>query len=90
MPGSNALVQAALHRGVPLLSEVEVASHPAIDVGARWRAESGEPVDTRRTHLTLGSTWLIVAGEGPGAEREFCDAYVDHALASLRFREETP
>jgi hypothetical protein len=67
--------------------EVEVASCPAIDVGTRWRDDEGEPFYTRRTHLTLGSTWLMIVGEAPIAEREFCDAYVDHVLASLRVRE---
>lgn len=67
--------------------EIEVASQPALDVGARWRAESGEPVYVRRAHLAVGETWLIITGEAPIVEREFCDAYVDHVLASLRIRE---
>ncbi|MFT3765156.1 MAG: DcrB-related protein [Minicystis sp.] len=67
--------------------EIEVAAQPALDVGARWRADSGEPVYVRRTHLALGETWLIITGEVPIAEREFCDAYVDHVLTSLRIRE---
>jgi hypothetical protein len=67
--------------------EIEVAAQPALDVGARWRAESGEPVYVRRTHLALGETWLIVTGEAPIVEREFCDAYTDHVLASLQLRE---
>jgi hypothetical protein len=67
--------------------EIEVASLPALDVGARWRAESGDPIYSRRTHLAVGETWLIVSGEAPIVEREFCEAYTDHVLASLRFRE---
>jgi hypothetical protein len=67
--------------------EVEVASRPALDVGARWRTESGEPIYDRRVHLTLGETWLVIIGEAPFAERAFCDAYVDHVLASLQLRE---
>jgi hypothetical protein len=66
--------------------EVEVASCPALDVGARWRTEGGEPIYGRRAHLSLGPTWLMITGEAPFAEREFCDAYVDHVLASLRLR----
>jgi hypothetical protein len=66
--------------------EVEVASCPALDVAARWRTEEGEPVYARRAHLPLGSTWLMITGEAPFAEREFCDTYVDHVLASLRLR----
>lgn len=67
--------------------EIEVSSQPALDVGARWRAESGEPVYVRRTHLALGKTWLIITGEGSIVDRAFCDAYIDHVLASLRLRE---
>jgi hypothetical protein len=67
--------------------EVEIDARPAIDVGARWRTDEGEPIYTRRVHLTWGSTWLMIVGEAPGAEREFCDAYVDHVVASLRVRE---
>ena len=67
--------------------EVEVASRPALDVGARWRTEGGAPIYDRRVHLTLGETWLSVIGEAPIAEREFCEAYVDHILASLQMRE---
>jgi hypothetical protein len=67
--------------------EIEVASHPAIDVGARWRAEDGEPVYTRRAHLSLGSIWFMIVGEAPITERETCDACVDHVLGSLRMRE---
>ncbi|UQA59898.1 DcrB-related protein [Polyangium aurulentum] len=66
--------------------EIEVASQPALDVGARWRADSGEIVYVRRTHLALGETWLIITGEAPIIEREFCDAYIDHVLASLQLR----
>lgn len=67
--------------------DVEVASVPAIDFGVRWRDKDGTPVYTRHTHLALGSTWLIVAGEAPVVDREFCDGYVDHVLGSLRLRE---
>jgi hypothetical protein len=86
-----ALVKDAMtqHIGYRVLfeREVEVASRPALDVGARWRTENGEPIYDRRVHLTLGETWLIIMGEAPIAEREFCDAYIDHALASLQMRE---
>jgi hypothetical protein len=71
---------------VILEREVQVASCPALDVGARWRTEEGEPIYARRAHLSLGSIWLMITGEAPFAEREFCDAYVDHVLASLRLR----
>ena len=66
--------------------EIEVAQIPALDVGARFRTEAGDPVYARRAHLALGSTWMMIVGEAPFAEREFCDAYVDHVLASLRLR----
>jgi hypothetical protein len=66
--------------------EIEVASRPALDLGVRWRVES-EPIYGRRVHLTLGDTWLIIRGEAPIAEREFCEAYVEHVLASLQIRD---
>lgn len=67
--------------------EVEVASAPALDVGARWRIEGGEAIYGRRVHLMAGETWLIIIGEAPIAAREACEAYVDHVLASLQLRE---
>lgn len=76
-------------RGYRVLAErdIEAASLPGIDVGARWINDEGEPTYTRRIHLTLEATWLIIAGEALWIERERCDAYVDHVLASLRLRE---
>src|SRR5271170_6607108 len=70
LPVGKSLRQAAAEHGrdamkrllgytVILEREVEVDAHPAIDVGARWRTEDGEPIYTRRVHLTLGSTWLM-------------------------------
>ena len=67
--------------------EIEVGSHPVIDVGASFRTGEGEAVYTRRAHLTLGSTWLLITGETSSAESELCDAYFDHVLASLQIRE---
>jgi hypothetical protein len=84
--GKDAMTRLAGYR-VLFEREIEVASQPALDVGARWRAESGEPVYVRRVHLALGETWLIVTGEAPVAEHAFCDEYIDHVLASLRLRE---
>lgn len=84
--GKDAMTRFAGYR-VLFEREIEVASQPALDVGARWRADTGEPVYVRRVHLALGETWLIITGEAPIAEQEFCDAYVDHVLASLRIRE---
>src|SRR6185312_9779782 len=75
-------------RGYTVLSEREgeVAWLPAIDVAARWRGEDGAPIYTRRTHLALGPTWLVVTCEAPIAEREACDGYADQVLSSLRLR----
>lgn len=64
-----------------------VADFPALDLGVRWRDDDGAPIYTRQTHFALGSSWLIVAGEAPIADREFCDGYVDHVLGSLRLRD---
>lgn len=97
-PGEKPLRQHATEHGIEAATrlrgykvlferEIEVAGQPAIDVGARWRADDGEPIYTRRTHLTMGPTWFIIAGEGPATDREFCDAYVDHVLTTIRLRE---
>ncbi len=76
-------------RGYTVLGEreVEVASFPAIDVSARWRTDAGEPIYTRRTHLVLGATWLVIACEAPFATRAACDAYVDQVLATFQLRD---
>ena len=76
-------------RGYSVITQrdVEVCDLPAIDVGVRWRDDNGAPIYTRQTHLILGGLWLIVAGEAPIADKEFCDGYVDHVLGSLRLRE---
>lgn len=72
-------------RGYTLLFDrvSEIAGVPAIELAARWRDDAGL-VYSRQAHLVLGPTLLIVAGESPIEEKEFCDAYVDHVLASLR------
>jgi hypothetical protein len=67
--------------------EVEIGSHPAIDVGVRWRTDAGDPIYTRRVHMILEPSWFMIVGEAPHAERERCDAYVDHVTASLRVRD---
>jgi hypothetical protein len=66
--------------------EILVDEVPAIDFGVRWRDDTGN-VYTRQAHLALDRTLLIVAGEVPFEERERCDTYVDHVLASLRLRD---
>ncbi len=66
--------------------ELEVLGLPALDLGVRWRSNKDELVYTRQVHLVLDSTWLIVAGEAPVADREFCDACVDRVLSTLRLR----
>jgi hypothetical protein len=71
---------------VILEREITVADAPAIDLGVRWRDDDGTPVYTRQAHLVLGTSWLIVAGEAPLGDREFCDGCVDRALGSLRLR----
>jgi hypothetical protein len=65
--------------------EAEMADQVAIELGVRWRDDDGV-VYTRQTHFVLGSTLMTVAGEVPLEEREFCDAYVDHVVESLRPR----
>jgi len=72
-------------RGYSLLFDrvSEIAGAPAIELGARWRDDAGL-VYSRQAHLVLGPTLLIVAGESPMEEQEFCDACVDHILATLR------
>ncbi len=72
-------------RGYSLLFDrvSEIAGSPAIELGARWRDDAGL-VYSRQAHLVLGPMMLIVAGESPMEEQEFCDACVDHILATLR------
>jgi len=66
--------------------EVDVDQHVAIDIGARWNTDDGIPAYTRRTHLQLGETRFIITGEVAFVEREFCDAYMNHVLGTLKFR----
>jgi hypothetical protein len=72
-------------RGYSVLFErvTEIAGTDAIEMAARWRDDAGL-VYSRQAHLVLGPTMLILAGESPIEEREFCDAFVEHVLASLR------
>ncbi len=72
-------------RGYSLLFDrvSEIAGVPAIELAARWRDDAGL-VYSRQAHLVLGPTLLIVAGEAPIEEQAFCDAYMDHVLATLR------
>lgn len=67
--------------------DTTVGELPAIDIGMRWRNDTGAPIFTRQTHFILGSLWMIVGGEAPMGEREFCESYVDSVLGSLRLRE---
>jgi hypothetical protein len=89
--GVAALVKDVMtqHTGYRVLFQrgVEVAGRPALDVGACWRTEHGAQIYERRVHLTVGETWLVIMGEAPIAEREVCEACVDHVLGSLRLRE---
>jgi hypothetical protein len=72
-------------RGYTLLFDrvSEIAGASAIELGARWRDDAGL-VYSRQAHLVLGPSLLVLAGETPIEEREFCDAYMDHILASLQ------
>ena len=94
LPAGKTLRQAAAEhmndgkkrlRGYTLLFNrvSEIAGVPAVEIAARWRDEAGL-VYSRQAHLVLGPTLLIVAGEAPIEEKEFCDAYLEHVLASLR------
>lgn len=75
-------------RGYTVLSEQEreINAIPAIDIATRWREKDGSPVYTRRIHLTLGSTWMILAAEGPAQRRAFCDEQLDHVVGSMKLR----
>jgi len=64
----------------------EVASVPVVEIGSRWRDDDGF-IYRRQTHLVVGSTWLIVAGESPLELREACDQVVDQVVQTLRIRE---
>ena len=71
-------------RGYTLLLDraSEVAGVPAVEIAAQWREASGI-VYSRQAHLVLGETLLLVAGETAVEERAFCDACVEHVIASL-------
>jgi hypothetical protein len=66
--------------------EVLVAQLPAMDISARWRAEEGEPFYTRRGHLSVRRTWILLACESVLANRHLSDACMDRILASFRLR----
>jgi len=74
--------------GRPRDREVEVAGRPAIDVGARWRPERRALTYTRRVHLLVGETRLILTAEAPLSERADGDRLLDHVIASFRLRDE--
>lgn len=76
-------------RGYTVLAQrdSEIAELPAIDISVRWRDDEGAPIYTRQAHFALGTSWLIVAGEAPIADKDFCDGYINHVLESLRLRE---
>jgi len=74
--------------GYTVLFEREgaVDGAPAMEVGVRWRDDTGEPVYTRQAHLFLGRRWTIIAIEGPIAAREELDAILENSLGSMRIR----
>lgn len=63
----------------------EIAETQAVEYAARWRDEQGM-VYTRTAHLTRGTTWFIVATEGPLEHRGFCDEMLEHVLSTFRMR----
>jgi hypothetical protein len=65
--------------------DIEIAGAPAIEVFARWRGDDGM-LYTRQAHLSLGETWLVVAGNAPMEERDLCDKCVEQVIGTFRIR----
>jgi len=64
--------------------ERQIAARPAFETGASFRGGEGEAVYSRRTHIGLGETRLILMGQAALGDREACDACVEHILETLR------
>lgn len=60
---------------------------PALEIASHYR-QGDEVIYQRQAHLALGDTWIYFALSAPHAEREACDAGLDHVRASLRLRSE--
>ena len=65
--------------------DIEVEGQPAIELGTRWRGDSGM-VYQRQAHIGLPDIVLLLVGNAPLEERATCDAYMDHVLWTLRLR----
>lgn len=66
--------------------EIQIANVPAIEVGVKWRLESGM-VYHRQAHVAAWDTYLLVSANTSLEEREVCDMVMDQILGSFRFLE---
>jgi hypothetical protein len=65
--------------------ELAVDGRPAIGLASRWRGASGT-VYTRQAHFLAGGTWIILACNADLEDRARCDAVMDRAIETFRFR----
>lgn len=68
--------------------EIQIANLPAIEVGVRWRIDTGM-VYHRHAHVAVGDTYLLVSTNTSLQEQAICDMVMDHVLGTFRFNEAT-
>lgn len=68
--------------------EIQIANVPAIEVGVRWRIDSGM-VYHRHAHVAIWETYLLVSTNSSLQEQAICDMVMDQVLGSFRFIEAT-
>lgn len=66
--------------------DLEVASLPGIDVGERWRNDSGM-VYTREVHFAVDRVALSISGNVPLEEKDLCDACMEHVIRTVSIRD---
>ncbi|MBL9023023.1 MAG: DcrB-related protein [Myxococcales bacterium] len=66
--------------------EIQVANVPAIEVGVRWRIDSGM-VYHRHVHVAVWDTYLLVSTNTALQEQAICDMVMDQVLQTFRFIE---
>jgi len=64
----------------------EVLGRPMIELGTRWKGDTGM-VYQRQAHIGLSESVLLLVGNGPLEERAACDEHVERALMTLQLRD---
>jgi hypothetical protein len=67
-------------------AETTAGGAPAVVLSTRWH-NGHVAFYTREAHVARSGTWLIFAATTVLGAREGCDAYLDHLLSTLRFRD---